>query len=168
MGIKQAWIARLARAAAGCAVLAATAGVAQAADVGLSLSFSQPGVYGRVDIGQFPQPQVIVSQPVLIAPPPGPPPEPVYLWVPLEHRKHWDRYCGQYHACGHPVYFVNHVWYKNNVMAHRDERRGEVREEHRDHGRPEENRDRHEGHEDHGRHEGHEGRGDDHDHDHGR
>jgi hypothetical protein len=165
MGCKYGRIVKLAMAAAACAALAATAGVAQAADVGISLSFSQPGVYGRVDIGQFPQPQVILAQPVLVAPPPPamPPPEPVYLWVPLEHRRHWDRYCGQYHACGHPVYFVNHVWYKNNVMAHRDERR--------EHGRSEEDHGRHEGHEahdNHGRHEGHdgrEGRGEGHDHD---
>ncbi len=113
--------------------------IASAADVGVSIQFAQPGVFGRVDIGSFPQPQVIVPQPVIIeAPPPAvPAPEPIYLWVPLEHRTHWDRYCHQYHACGHPVYFVNHVWYKNNVMAHRERaehREGEHREraEHRE------------------------------------
>ena len=41
-----------------------------AADVGVSIQFSQPGVFGRVDIGQFPQPQVIVTQPVIVAPAP--------------------------------------------------------------------------------------------------
>jgi hypothetical protein len=136
---------------------------AQAADVGVSLSFSQPGVYGRVDIGQFPQPQVIVPQPVIIAPPAVgvPPPKPVYLWVPLEHRKHWDRYCRQYNACGHPVYFVNHVWYRDHVMAHRDhvEERHEARheDEHHDRGRGEEERGRGRGHEedDHGHGRGH-------------
>jgi len=139
------------------AILAATA--AQAADVGVSIQFSQPGVFGRVDIGQFPQPQVIVAQPMIIAPPPPavPPPEPIYLWVPYEHRTHWERYCGQYRACGHPVYFVNHVWYRNNVIAHRDERReahGEGRREeyrgeerHREHGRSEQEHG-HRGHED--------------------
>ncbi len=104
-------------------MVAACAGFSSAvaaADVGVSIQFAQPGVFGRVDIGTFPQPQVIVPQPVMVAPPPGPPPEPVYLWVPMEHRLHWDRYCGQYHACGHPVYFVNHVWYRNNVLAHRE------------------------------------------------
>lgn len=121
------------------------AGGAWAGDVGVSIQFSQPGVFGRVDIGQYPQPQVILQQPVLVAPPPPamPPPEPIYLWVPLEHRKHWERYCGEYHACGHPVYFVNHTWYKEHVMAHRDEG-------HREHGREEEHG-RHEGHEDHDR-----------------
>src|SRR6266403_5660119 len=67
-----------------------------AADVGVSIQFSQPGVFGRVDIGQFPQPQVIVTQPVIVAPAPPAmaPAEPIYLWVPMEHRKHWERYCG--------------------------------------------------------------------------
>lgn len=144
---------------AAVALATGMAASAQAADVGVSLSFSQPGVYGRVDIGQFPQPQVIVQQPVMIAPPPPamPPPEPVYLYVPYEHRKHWERHCEEYHACGRPVYFVNHVWYKNNVMAHRDE--------HHDRGRHE-GQERHEGHENHGGPEGHdrhEGRGEDHD-----
>ena len=126
-----------------------------AADVGVSIQFSQPGVFGRVDIGQYPEPpQVIVPQPVIIAPPPPavPPPEPVYLWVPLEHRKHWDRYCEEYHACRHPVYFVNHVWYRDHVMASRG--RGEGR--HEDEG--ERGRGRHKGHDD-GEHE--------HEHEHG-
>jgi hypothetical protein len=116
----------------------------QAADVGVSIQFSQPGAYGRVDIGQFPQPQVIVQQPVVIAPPPMgvPPPEPVYLWVPLEHRKHWDRYCRQYNACGHPVYFVNHAWYRDHVMAHREHVEERHDEGHHDRGRGDEERGR--------------------------
>ncbi len=125
---------------------------AQAADVGVSIQFSQPGVFGRVDIGQYPQPQLIVAQPLMVEPPPrgAPPPEPIYLWVPLEHRRHWEQHCREYHACGHPVYFVNHVWYKNNVMArqgrpegrHEDDRR-------REHGRPEEARAPERGHDGH-------------------
>jgi hypothetical protein len=127
------------------ATLLGSAAHAGDVNVGMSIQFSQPGVFGRIDIGQYPQPQVVVAQPVIVAPPPAmPPPEPIYLWVPLEHRKHWERYCGEYRACGHPVYFVNHVWYRNNVMARREERRGEFREEdpHREHGRSEEAHDR--------------------------
>ena len=90
------------------------------ADVGVSVQISQPGVYGRIDIGRFPQPQVIVQQPVLI----GRPvvvaqPEPVYLWVPPGHRKNWGRYCGQYRACGVPVYFVEERWYREHVYPER-------------------------------------------------
>jgi hypothetical protein len=91
-----------------------------AADVGVSVQISQPGVYGRVDIGRFPQPQVIVQQPVVI----GRPvvvaqPEPVYLWVPPGHRKNWGRHCGQYRACGVPVYFVEDRWYRDHVYPER-------------------------------------------------
>ena len=43
---------------------AAAAAPALAADVGVSVEISQPGVYGRIDIGRFPAPQVIVPQPV--------------------------------------------------------------------------------------------------------
>jgi hypothetical protein len=136
------------------AFAAGLSSVAAAADVGVSIQFSQPGAFGRIDIGQFPQPQVIVAQPVLVAPPPGPPPEAVYLWVPMEHRLHWDRYCGQYHACGHPVYFVNHVWYRDHVMAHRE--RAEDRREDRGHEHGHEGHDRDErGHDDHGHGHGH-------------
>jgi hypothetical protein len=140
-----------------CAVLSAgLTPIAHAADVGVSIQFAQPGVFGRVDIGQFPQPQVIVPQPVIVErlPPGGPPPEALYLWVPLEHRQHWERYCRDYHACGHPVYFVNHVWYKNNVMAHRErveERHEAHQERHEERHGEGDNRDRGREHDDHGR-----------------
>ena len=49
---------------AACALVLAAP--AFAADVGVSISVSQPGVYGRVDIGRFPQPQVVVAQPVIV------------------------------------------------------------------------------------------------------
>ena len=56
------------------------------------------------------------------------------MWVPMEHRKHWEEFCHEYHACGHPVYFVNHVWYRNNVMEHarrqEEHREGEARGHH--------------------------------------
>ena len=129
---------------------------AMAADVGLSIQFSQPGVFGRVDVGQYPQPQLIVSTPIMIErPPPAmPPPEPLYLWVPPEHRQHWERYCREYHACGHPVYFVNHDWYNKHVLAR--DARPEVRHEderYREHAYREEEHGHHDRHdeEDHGR-----------------
>ncbi|HXW65456.1 MAG TPA: hypothetical protein VEK74_10250 [Burkholderiaceae bacterium] len=110
---------------------------ARAVDVGVSVQFAQPGAYGRVDIGRYPQPQVIVSTPVIAEPPPAPPPvpeQPMYLWVPPEHQAHWREHCHEYHACGHPVYFVHHDWYREHVLAerHREERREERRGEERD------------------------------------
>jgi hypothetical protein len=108
---------------------------ARAADVGVSIQISQPGVFGRVDIGRFPQPEVVVAQPVIIGRPVAHV-EPVYMWVPPGHRAHWSRYCGQYRACGVPVYFVQDRWYGENVRPHRGERRWEG-DEHRGHGRGE-------------------------------
>ncbi len=117
---------------------------ARAVDLGVSIQFSQPGVYGRVDIGQYPEPRLIGPQAIMVAPPPPgmAPPEAVYLWVPPEHREHWARHCREYHACGHPVYFVEHGWYQDHVMAHRgrdegrhDNGRHEGRRDERDGGR---------------------------------
>jgi hypothetical protein len=92
---------------------------AQAADVdvGVSIGISQPGVYGRIDIGRFPQPQVVVAQPIYVERPVrvGRQPEPVYLWVPPGHRKNWKKHCREYGACGVPVYFVRHDWYDREV-----------------------------------------------------
>jgi hypothetical protein len=30
--------------------------------------------------------------------------------VPPGHQKNWGKYCGQYQACGQPVYFVQESW----------------------------------------------------------
>ncbi|MBL0089515.1 MAG: hypothetical protein IPP44_23700 [Ideonella sp.] len=99
--------------------LLALSGAAQATNVGVSIGISQPGVYGRIDVGRFPQPAVVVPQPVWVQPPRmvvSPPAEPVYLWVPPGHRKHWHRHCAQYRACGVPVMFVQDRWYRDNVV----------------------------------------------------
>jgi hypothetical protein len=121
-----------ARLAAAAAIVVLTS-TAQAADVGVSIGISQPGVYGRIDIGRFPQPAVIVPQPVIIAPPRvvvAPPrvvvapPQPVYMWVPPGHQKNWRKHCHRYSACGVPVYFVREEWYEQHVRYGGDSRRG--------------------------------------------
>lgn len=121
------------------AVLALAAALpAQAADVAVSIGFSQPGVYGRVDIGRYPQPVLIAPQPVYVGRPVYR--EPVYLWVPPPHRRDWRHHCHAYHACGAPVYFVEDGWYRQNVVVHRDhhwrrdERRRDDGRGDRDHG----------------------------------
>ncbi len=105
---------------------------AHAVDVGVSIQVAQPGVYGRIDIGHFPQPKVVVAQPVVIAPPvivEQAQPEPVYMWVPPGHRKKWRKYCGQYGACGVPVYFVQDAWYDSHVRG-----KGKQKHKHKEHG----------------------------------
>ena len=128
----------------GLAGLTALATPARAADVGVSIGISQPGVYGRIDIGRFPQPQVIVQQPVIIQPRHyRQPVQPVYLWVPPGHQQNWSRYCGRYNACGMPVYFVQDRWYREQGPGRRwedgrrndREERWDERRDERGHGR---------------------------------
>ena len=86
--------------------------VIAAPNVGVSININQPGVYGRVDIGGYPQPPVLVyPQPVIITQPPVVVERrPIYLYVPPAHQQNWGRYCGRYSACGQPVYFVQERW----------------------------------------------------------
>lgn len=108
---------------------------AWAADLDVAIPFSEPGVYGRIDIGRYPKPQLVVSTPVIAEPVPAQGLEqPIYLWVPPEHQQHWSEHCRTYHACSHPVYFIEHDWYKQYVLAppqHRevDHQTGRDREE---------------------------------------
>jgi len=117
----------------GFGILAAMS-AAQAADVDVSLGFSQPGLYGRVDIGRYPAPVLIVPRPVIVSNPTYRT-NPVYLWVPPEHRLDWRRNCRKYGACGEPVYFVDDGWYRQNVLIRDDHRgRGHGRDDRGGHG----------------------------------
>lgn len=79
--------------------------------VGVSVEVRQPGVYGRIDIGNFPPPPVIYPQPVIIVPTQvAVYQRPVYLYVPPGHQKNWAKHCAKYAACGQPVYFVQEAW----------------------------------------------------------
>ena len=113
-------------------------------DVGVSVSVNQPGVYGRIDIGNQPPPAVIYAEPVIIAPRPAYQVRPIYMHVPHGHHKNWRRYCGRYQACNQPVYFVR------GNDARWEGRRGH------DHDRYEDDRRDHHGHgHGHGRGHGH-------------
>jgi hypothetical protein len=105
-----------------------------AADVGVSINIGQPGFFGRIDIGDFPQPQLINRQPMIIERGPSERP-PIYLRVPPNHAKHWKKHCREYNACGERVFFVQDNWYNREYVPryqeqHR-ENRGERRDEHR-------------------------------------
>jgi hypothetical protein len=76
--------------------------------VGVSIGINQPGVYGQINIGNFPPPRVVNQQPIVIMQ--SPVREPMYLYVPPGHQKHWEKHCHQYSACGRPVYFVREDW----------------------------------------------------------
>ena len=90
-------------------------------NVGVSIGINQPGVYGRIDIGNFPQPRLVYPQPVVIVPAPmAVHQRPIYLYVPPGHQKNWAKHCARYNACGQPVYFVQEEW----VRERYEERRG--------------------------------------------
>ena len=114
------------------AALSTIAFAAQAADVGVSINIGQPGFYGRIDLGNVQQPQLIYSAPVIIQQAPvGVVRQPVYLRVPPGHEKKWGKHCHKYNACGQPVYFVQDNWY-TNVYAPRY--RNERHDDDDDHG----------------------------------
>jgi hypothetical protein len=96
---------------------------ALAADVGVSISIGQPGFYGRLDIGDFPTPQLIYPQPVIISQGvvAGPP---IYLHVPPGHAKNWSKHCGEYNACGQRVYFVHGDWYEREYVPRYQKKHG--------------------------------------------
>ncbi len=80
-------------------LLAAGPALVRAADVGVGVSIQgeiQPGVYGRVDIGNRPPPPVLYPQPVVIVKRPQP----------------WSKHCHKYNACERPVYFVKSAEYE--------------------------------------------------------
>ncbi|MGZ5268702.1 MAG: hypothetical protein ACXWCC_18120 [Caldimonas sp.] len=120
--------------------------------VGVSIGINQPGVYGRINIGDVPPPALILPQPVIIRPgryvqerPP------VYLYVPPAHQQNWRRYCGRYGACGQPVYFVRDEWVRERYQS---EHPGWDRGRHRGwdkHGRPGDRGHDERGHDDRGR-----------------
>lgn len=112
-----------------------------AAQVGVSISIGEPGFYGRIDLGDYPQPRLIYTKPRII--------ErvtvshsPIYLRVPPGHAKHWDKHCHEYDACARPVYFVEDDWYERVYVPEYQTRRqgpGERGEHHEgrgdDHGK---------------------------------
>jgi hypothetical protein len=127
-------------ASAACVVGTATA------QVGVSINIAQPGVYGRIQLGDFPRPALVMPQPVIIAPPAyRVERSPIYLYVPTAHQRDWRRYCGRYSACNQPVYFVRDEWVRERYAQqhpgwdrgrHRGWDRGSDRRDHdrgRDH-----------------------------------
>ncbi len=145
------------------ALTLATASLAAMAnpDVGVSVHVNQPGVYGRIDIGNVPSPPVLVyQQPVIIAQPRVVvQQQPMYLHVPPGHAKNWRKHCRKYQACGQPVYFVREDWYEQQYVPHHqarvsndahrgDGKRGGDRHDHDRGGK----HDKHEKHDKHGGH----------------
>ena len=108
-------------------VIVLVASTAYAADVGVSVSVGQPGFYGRIDIGNFPHPEVIYAKPVVVRPAPAHVvAQPIYLHVPPGHEKKWSKHCSKYNACGQPVYFVKERWYNDIYVSQHQARYAEA------------------------------------------
>ncbi|MDD2832767.1 MAG: hypothetical protein PHD12_02000 [Methylotenera sp.] len=118
------------------AFLLCTANLSMAADVGVSISIGQPGFYGHIDIGDYPYPppRVIYRKPIMVHRHTEMV-EPVYLRVPPGHAKNWPKYCGRYHACGQPVYFVQDSWYQHEYAPIYRERHHEGYDDRQNNGR---------------------------------
>jgi hypothetical protein len=102
-------------------LLAATP--ALAVDVGVSIGIGDPNFYGHIVIGDAPPPVVVYSEPrvvvrsaVVV--------EPIYLRVRAGHAQDWPQYCGQYNACGRPVYFVQDSYYNDVYAPHYHKKHG--------------------------------------------
>lgn len=110
-----------------CAVaLAAVSSLSWAADVGVSVTVGQPGFYGTIDIGNYPRPEVIYAEPVIIRTVPVRM-EPVYMRVPPGHARNWAKHCAAYNACSRPVYFVQDDWYNGKYVPAWQEKHGRDR-----------------------------------------
>jgi hypothetical protein len=90
----------------------------------VSVNVGLPGFYGTIDVGGYPQPQVIYQQPRVIEYVPNNQPA-VYMRVPRDHRRNWRRHCGYYNACNQRVYFVRDDWYRREYAPRYQEQHGE-------------------------------------------
>ena len=107
----------------GIGILVAASTAALANDAAVSITVGQPGFYGRIDIGDYPPPQLIFPEAVIIEPV-GVVRMPVYLRVPPGHAKHWTKHCHRYDACNQRVYFVQDDWYEHTYMPDYHRRHG--------------------------------------------
>ncbi len=98
-----------------------TGAVSAETRVDVSIGIYQPGVYGRIDIGNYPQPVLVYPQAIVVTPVPlAYYRQPIYLYVPPGHQKHWAKHCARYNACNQPVYFVQEQWVRERYEQERE------------------------------------------------
>jgi hypothetical protein len=90
-------------------------GTSAKAEVGVSVTIDQPGIYGRIDLGNVPVPELIYERPVVVEQV-RVVQKPIYLHVPPGHLKNWSKHCHQYQACSRRVYFVKEEWYERTYV----------------------------------------------------
>lgn len=132
--------------AAAATLLAAVATQPAVAAGSISVEIAQPGVYGRIVVGDT-RPAVVYAEPIIVAPARyAPVRRPIYLYVPPGHQKKWDKHCHRYEACGQPVYFVRDEWVRerhaqrpHRVEYRHAQPRREARHDDRRHAQPRHN-----------------------------
>ena len=107
------------------------------AGVGISVNIGEPGFYGQIELGDnYPPPQVVYQQPVIVDQVPESVGPPIYLRVPPGYSRDWRHHCMEYNACGHRVYFVQNNWYSNVYAPRYHQNHGgpgrDYRDDHRD------------------------------------
>ncbi len=93
--------------------------LSQASDIGVKVILEgevQPGVYGRVEIGNDSHPDLVYAQPRVVVVDQHRSERPVYLHVPPGHAKHWDKHCREYQACDRRVYFIRSTEYSQEYQ----------------------------------------------------
>lgn len=102
--------------------------------VSVTVDIHQPGVYGRITLGDVPPP-VVMPQPVIVLPPVHVQQQPIYLYVPPGHQRKWAKHCRQYNACGQPVYFVREEWVREQYEHEHPQRKPKMHGRGHGHGR---------------------------------
>ena len=110
------------------------AGPALAADVGVSIAIGDPNFYGNIVIGNAPPPVLVYREPMVVVRSQVVF-EPIYLRVRAGHTENWPRYCGQYNACGRPVYFVQDHYYNDVYAPHYHKHHGKGHGNNKKHGK---------------------------------
>jgi hypothetical protein len=96
---------------------------ALAVDVGVSIAIGDPNFYGHIVIADAPPPVVVYREPMVVVRS-AVVVEPIYLRVRAGHAQNWPQYCGQYNACGRPVYFVQDSYYNDVYAPHYHKKHG--------------------------------------------
>ncbi len=102
-------------------------------NIDVTIGINAPGQYGRIDVNNYPQVQLVTPRAIVYAPSPvAIHQQPIYLYVPQGHQTNWGRYCGRYGACGQPVYFVQENWVRDEYRHQHDKNKGKKKDKRHD------------------------------------
>lgn len=113
--------------------VAAAMPVQAGTSIDVTIGINAPGQYGRIDINNYPQVQLVSPQAIVYAPSPvAIHQRPIYLYVAQDHQANWGRHCGRYGACAQPVYFVQENWVRDEYRHQHDKNKGKKKDKRHD------------------------------------